>query len=89
MNSPVRKRFGQNFLQDQRVIRRIAESINPATDEHIVEIGPGRGALTLALVEYDARLSVIEIDRGGQVTYHGPGQLVAYPLASSCTCSSS
>jgi 16S rRNA (adenine1518-N6/adenine1519-N6)-dimethyltransferase len=42
----VRKRFGQHFLHDPAVIRRIIDSMNPVAGERIVEIGPGRGALT-------------------------------------------
>ncbi len=49
MNRPqhrARKRFGQNFLQDAAVIDRIAAAIHPRSDQHLVEIGPGQGALT-------------------------------------------
>ena len=45
-----RKRFGQNFLQDDAVIQAIARAIAPQADDHLVEIGPGQGALTEALV---------------------------------------
>ncbi len=58
-----RKRFGQHFLHDPAVIARIVRSIAPAEGEHLVEIGPGRGALTRALLEAGARLDVIELDR--------------------------
>lgn len=58
-----RKRFGQNFLQDQQVIERIVDAIAPKDGDHIIEIGPGRGALTAYLIKSPARLSVIEIDR--------------------------
>lgn len=61
--SQVRKRFGQNFLHDKGVIRRIIESIGPGFDEHFVEIGPGRGAITAELAERSRKLDVIEIDR--------------------------
>ena len=60
---PVRKRFGQHFLHDPGVIRRIIEAMAPAAGERIVEIGPGRGALTWGLLERAKRLDVIEIDR--------------------------
>ena len=43
---PVRKRFGQHFLHDEAVIARIVQAIDPQPGERIVEIGPGRGALT-------------------------------------------
>jgi 16S rRNA (adenine1518-N6/adenine1519-N6)-dimethyltransferase len=59
----VRKRFGQHFLHDPAVIRRIIDAVSPAAGERIVEIGPGRGALTWGLVERSKRLDVIEIDR--------------------------
>ena len=60
---PVRKRFGQHFLHDPGVIRRIIDAVAPAAGERIVEIGPGRGALTWGLLERAKRLDVIEIDR--------------------------
>jgi 16S rRNA (adenine1518-N6/adenine1519-N6)-dimethyltransferase len=60
---PVRKRFGQHFLHDPGVIRRIIEAVAPAAGERIVEIGPGRGALTWGLLERAKHLDVIEIDR--------------------------
>jgi 16S rRNA (adenine1518-N6/adenine1519-N6)-dimethyltransferase len=59
----ARKRFGQNFLTDESVIHDIARSINPSSKDHLVEIGPGKGALTEALLEYDSQLDVIELDR--------------------------
>jgi 16S rRNA (adenine1518-N6/adenine1519-N6)-dimethyltransferase len=58
-----RKRFGQHFLADANVIRRIIAAIAPQPGEHFVEIGPGRGAITLPLVAAGVRLDVIEIDR--------------------------
>ena len=57
------KRLGQNFLTDQRIIQRIIESLEPRADETIVEIGPGRGALTKSLLEKAGRLVAIEFDR--------------------------
>jgi hypothetical protein len=58
-----RKRFGQHFLHDAGVVRRIIEAIAPAADDFIVEIGPGEGVLTRPLAERAGRLEVIEIDR--------------------------
>jgi len=58
-----RKRFGQNFLQDDAVIQAIARSIAPADTDHLVEIGPGQGALTEALIASGCRLDAIELDR--------------------------
>ena len=57
------KRFGQNFLTDQRIIQRIVEAVNPQSDETIIEIGPGQGALTAPLLETAGRLVAIEFDR--------------------------
>ena len=60
---PVRKRFGQHFLRDRNVIRRITDAIAPAPNDRVVEIGPGRGALTWDLLQRAHSLEVIEIDR--------------------------
>ena len=57
-----RKRFGQHFLHDRRVLQKIADAIAPRPEDLIVEIGPGEGALTRLLFG-TARLEVIEIDR--------------------------
>jgi 16S rRNA (adenine1518-N6/adenine1519-N6)-dimethyltransferase len=59
----ARKRFGQHFLHDQRIILRIVDAVAPAVGERIVEVGPGRGALTWDLLERAKHLDVIEIDR--------------------------
>lgn len=60
---PPRKRFGQHFLRDPSIIARIVAAIDPRPDERMVEIGPGRGALTEALLARIPRLEAIEIDR--------------------------
>ncbi|MGH8427665.1 MAG: 16S rRNA (adenine(1518)-N(6)/adenine(1519)-N(6))-dimethyltransferase RsmA [Gammaproteobacteria bacterium] len=57
------KRLGQHFLHDPAVIARIVAAIAPQPGEHIVEIGPGRGALTRPLAASGARLTVVELDR--------------------------
>jgi 16S rRNA (adenine1518-N6/adenine1519-N6)-dimethyltransferase len=59
----VRKRFGQHFLHDPNVIRRIVDAVAPLPGERIVEVGPGRGALTWALKARAQMLDVVEIDR--------------------------
>ncbi len=59
----ARKRFGQNFLVDASIVRRIVACIDPRPDDRLIEIGPGLGALTAALLERVERLEVIEIDR--------------------------
>jgi 16S rRNA (adenine1518-N6/adenine1519-N6)-dimethyltransferase len=65
VNKPhrARKRFGQNFLRDSNVIRQITHAINPREHEHVVEIGPGQGALTEELLATGCELDVIELDR--------------------------
>ncbi|MGH8274809.1 MAG: 16S rRNA (adenine(1518)-N(6)/adenine(1519)-N(6))-dimethyltransferase RsmA [Gammaproteobacteria bacterium] len=57
------KRLGQHFLHDPAVIARILAAIDAQPGEHIVEIGPGRGALTAGLAASGVRLTVIERDR--------------------------
>jgi len=67
----ARKRFGQHFLHDPGVLHKIVRAISPGPADHIVEIGPGRGALTHELLEDwgglaeggSATLDLIEIDR--------------------------
>jgi 16S rRNA (adenine1518-N6/adenine1519-N6)-dimethyltransferase len=68
---PVRKRFGQHFLHDPNVIRRILDAIAPVPGNRIVEIGPGRGALTWGLLQRARSLDVIEIDRDLAQTLRG------------------
>ncbi len=58
-----RKRFGQNFLVDTRVVADIIFAIHPAKDDLLVEIGPGLGALTRPLLQALNHLHVVEIDR--------------------------
>jgi 16S rRNA (adenine1518-N6/adenine1519-N6)-dimethyltransferase len=59
----ARKRFGQNFLQDNGIIYSIVALINPGTDMHVIEIGPGLGALTRPLLDNLEQLDLLEIDR--------------------------
>jgi 16S rRNA (adenine1518-N6/adenine1519-N6)-dimethyltransferase len=58
-----RKRFGQHFLHDPRVLARLVDALDVSTKDFIVEIGPGQGALTRPLLEKVHALQVIEIDR--------------------------
>ncbi len=58
-----KKRFGQNFLTDPHIIERILEAFAPLPGQKIVEIGPGRGALTAGLIERASPITAIEIDR--------------------------
>ncbi len=61
-NPPARKRFGQHFLHDQNILNKIIAAIHPQPDQHFVEIGPGRGAMTRLLVKSIDTLDAIEID---------------------------
>ncbi|MGK0673103.1 MAG: 16S rRNA (adenine(1518)-N(6)/adenine(1519)-N(6))-dimethyltransferase RsmA [Halothiobacillaceae bacterium] len=64
MTTPIpRKRFGQHFLHDRSVIMRIVQAIDPRPGQHIIEIGPGLGALTVPVLERCRRLAVVELDR--------------------------
>jgi 16S rRNA (adenine1518-N6/adenine1519-N6)-dimethyltransferase len=58
-----RKRFGQHFLTDPGVIAELVSVINPRPGQHLVEIGPGPGALTGPLLEFGVTLDAIELDR--------------------------
>lgn len=58
-----RKRFGQNFLRDQMIISQIIDAIAPKKNDHVVEIGPGQGALTIGLLACVDQLDIIEFDR--------------------------
>ena len=59
----ARKRFGQNFLHDPRVVAHIVDAIDPRPGDSIVEIGPGQAALTRRLIERTGHISALEIDR--------------------------
>ena len=59
----ARKRFGQNFLVDPNIIRKIVAAIGAKPGEAVVEIGPGLGALTEPLLASSGHLHVVEIDR--------------------------
>ena len=58
-----RKRYGQHFLHDPRVLARIVEAIAPRPGDVLIEIGPGEGALTRPLLERAQSLHAIEVDR--------------------------
>lgn len=59
----ARKRFGQHFLHDPGVIERLVATIDPQPGQRLVEIGPGRGALTRPLLAHGAQVDAIEMDR--------------------------
>jgi 16S rRNA (adenine1518-N6/adenine1519-N6)-dimethyltransferase len=60
---PVRKSLGQHFLNDPRALERIVDALQLSGTETVLEIGPGRGALTDRLVAHARRLVLIEYDR--------------------------
>jgi len=59
----AKKRFGQNFLTDLGIIDKIVANIRPKTGDNLLEIGPGLGALTRALLPSCGKMTVIELDR--------------------------
>ncbi|MCU0928907.1 MAG: 16S rRNA (adenine(1518)-N(6)/adenine(1519)-N(6))-dimethyltransferase RsmA [Burkholderiaceae bacterium] len=63
MRHVARKRFGQHFLADARVVGAIVDAVDPRPGDALVEIGPGLGALTGPLLERCGALTVIELDR--------------------------
>ena len=73
MTHTARKRFGQNFLHDPYIIGRIVDSIAPKPEEHLVEIGPGQGAITKELLRAAGSMDAVELDRD-----------LVQPLAESC-----
>ena len=63
MSHAPRKRFGQNFLRDEGVIEAIARAIAADKAQHLIEIGPGEGAITQSLIASGCRFDAIELDR--------------------------
>jgi 16S rRNA (adenine1518-N6/adenine1519-N6)-dimethyltransferase len=59
----ARKRFGQHFLHDRGVLAKIAAAVDPRAGQHLVEIGPGPGALTEQLLARIDSMDAVEIDR--------------------------
>ena len=60
---PPRKRLGQHFLTDQRALDKIADALNITPQDTVIEIGPGRGALTDRLADRAGRLITVEVDK--------------------------
>lgn len=58
-----KKRFGQHFLTDPRLLARIADAVQATRDDVVIEIGPGRGALTAQLLQRAGTVIAIEVDR--------------------------
>jgi 16S rRNA (adenine1518-N6/adenine1519-N6)-dimethyltransferase len=59
----AKKSFGQNFLVDDAYIRKIVDAVDPQSTDLVLEIGPGRGALTERLLEKAGRVIALELDR--------------------------
>ncbi len=57
-----RKSFGQNFVHDANTVRRIASSSGVNRADHVLEVGPGLGSLTLGLLDRGARVTAVEVD---------------------------
>ena len=77
-----RKRFGQHFLKDKGVIQRIVQALHPQVGDHLIEIGPGQGALSFPVLAHIDQLEAIEFDRdlveGLQQDDRGLGKLIIY-----------
>ena len=58
----AKKKFGQNFLVDRYFISRIVNEVNPKEGNNILEIGPGKGAITEPILKKTNHISVVEID---------------------------
>ena len=59
----AKKELGQNFLIDEVALNKIIELINPRNEDHFLEIGPGRGALTKRISDKVKRLDAVELDK--------------------------
>ena len=57
-----RKAYGQNFVHDANTLRRIVSSSGVNKNDHVLEVGPGLGSLTLALLDRGAEVTAVEID---------------------------
>ena len=66
-----RKRFGQHFLHDPRVLARIVDALHLSSSDFVVEIGPGEGALTYLLLDKLKEVEVVEIDRDLAARFSG------------------
>lgn len=56
------KKWGQNFLHDANTVRRIVAAADIDASDHVVEVGPGLGSLTLGLMEAAGAVTAVEID---------------------------
>ena len=62
MKIPARKKWGQNFLIDPNIINKIISVLKLDNKNHILEIGPGKGALTKQLSNLEKQITAVEID---------------------------
>lgn len=62
MSMPTKPKLGQNFLHDQQAIQRIVAALGDCARETVIEIGPGRGAVTRALAAQTAHVLAVELD---------------------------
>jgi len=63
-NFRPKKRFGQNFLVDRNVLNKVLDAAEIREGDPVLEIGPGAGAVTVALADRGAKVVAVEIDRG-------------------------
>ena len=63
LNHQARKRFGQNFLIDTYIVSKLIQAIHPTATDHMIEVGPGQGALTTHLTAACHQVTAIELDR--------------------------
>ncbi|MGH8031856.1 MAG: 16S rRNA (adenine(1518)-N(6)/adenine(1519)-N(6))-dimethyltransferase RsmA [Luteimonas sp.] len=81
-STPAKKSLGQHFLHERGVVARIVLAIDPCSGDHLVEIGPGQGAMTLPLLDRHGALTAIEFDRdllaplAAAAAAHGELQLI-------------
>lgn len=62
-HAPALRRLSQNFLVDATVARRLVDALVPSAADHVLEVGPGRAALTALLLPRAARVVAVELDR--------------------------
>ena len=82
MSHQPRKRFGQHFLSDRNVVLQLVAAIQPRAGQHIVEIGPGMGVLTEALLPHVDQMDAVELDRDliPKLLKAGAEGIIEYPL---------
>ena len=66
---PFRKKWGQNFLVDPNIVKKIFKTIDPKFSDRIIEIGPGEGVLTQIILPQVSEMVAIEIDPLLAVSY--------------------